>query len=344
MSSLKLDNIQVGRDSDPTKNFHFRTVAANDFRLSSGNIGSPVNDLMKLTNTDVTLLNPKAIATPPQFDNSKLLATTEWAAKKAFFKSSDSPNVTPGVLIKTNIDYSGVAGNAVRTTIKQYGYYQFHPREIVIETYLWNNEITPYCCASSKCGGIIPDLRVFVLSGKLCFWFKHDVGYWEKIEAYSELMSGVGLSVSDALSLPENNVVSITFEAMPTTNLRVGSTVNSLVPWYEKSGAVVSFNGNGYQRLPSGLILQWGKISTVSGADSQAMDITFPIVFPTAPLSVIGSVGIAIQDYDSNSGYRQQTTNISIGHPTQTGCECQIFIQTGTSGNGRVFQWFATGY
>jgi hypothetical protein len=86
MSSLKLDNIQVGRDSDPTKNFHFRTVAANDFRLSSGNIGSPVNDLMKLTNTDVTLLNPKAVATPPQFDNSKLLATTDWVSDKNNFQ------------------------------------------------------------------------------------------------------------------------------------------------------------------------------------------------------------------------------------------------------------------
>jgi hypothetical protein len=81
------------------------------------------------------------------------------------------------------------------------------------------------------------------------------------------------------------------------------------------------------------------------GADSHAIDITFPIVFPTASLSVIGSVGIAINDYDlTNSLYRQLTTNISIGYPTQTGCDCQIFLQTGTSGYGRIFQWIATGY
>lgn len=57
-------------------------------------------------------------------------------------------------------------------------------------------------------------------------------------------------------------------------------------------GAAASFgsslSGSGYQKLPSGLIIQWG--STLFNASGYA-NITFPISFPTAVYEITSSVG-----------------------------------------------------
>lgn len=61
-----------------------------------------------------------------------------------------------------------------------------------------------------------------------------------------------------------------------------------------------SLGSSGYQKLPGGLVFQWGKSSTVASL----VTVTFPIAFPTAILGVVvtpdrlGSVGgvISIDD------------------------------------------------
>lgn len=49
---------------------------------------------------------------------------------------------------------------------------------------------------------------------------------------------------------------------------------------------VRSYGANGYQKLPGGLIVQWGKIPPAAVASGTAIDntITFPIAFPNAVL------------------------------------------------------------
>lgn len=42
---------------------------------------------------------------------------------------------------------------------------------------------------------------------------------------------------------------------------------------------------NGYQKLPSGVIIQWGSQSTATGGTA----VTWPIAFPTACLTVVGT-------------------------------------------------------
>lgn len=50
-----------------------------------------------------------------------------------------------------------------------------------------------------------------------------------------------------------------------------------------------SLAASGYQRLPSGLILQWGSVTI--NANNANTDVTLPITFPNAGLQVVASVG-----------------------------------------------------
>lgn len=47
-----------------------------------------------------------------------------------------------------------------------------------------------------------------------------------------------------------------------------------------------SLTANGYQKLPGGLIMQWGAVAaTQNGSGNAVIDTNFPIAFPTACLS-----------------------------------------------------------
>lgn len=71
-----------------------------------------------------------------------------------------------------------------------------------------------------------------------------------------------------------------------------------------------SMTANGYQRLPNGLILQWGNVSI--GTDT-SVTVTFPIAFPTAcvsgfaqiangnPVSGVGIAGWAVRNLTTTS-------------------------------------------
>lgn len=52
---------------------------------------------------------------------------------------------------------------------------------------------------------------------------------------------------------------------------------------------VRSYGANGYQKLPGGLIIQWG---AVGGSASAAVPFTYPIAFPTALRSLVMTVAI----------------------------------------------------
>lgn len=103
-------------------------------------------------------------------------------------------------------------------------------------------------------------------------------------------------------------------------------------------GSNVSLSNNGYQKLPSGLIIQWG--GTSSGASNPTVT-TYPIAFPTACLQVVGV------------GYNGSATNhtiISITATTKINFSWAGFV--GASGQapvsattGQVIAfWVAIGY
>lgn len=89
----------------------------------------------------------------------------------------------------------------------------------------------------------------------------------------------------------------------------------------------VSKATNGYQKLPSGLIIQWGEVATLSTTVST---VSFPIAFPTA------CVHVSVQD-------RATVAASAIAHGvdnfTTTTFDC-----VASTGAGGSAWWFAIGY
>lgn len=107
--------------------------------------------------------------------------------------------------------------------------------------------------------------------------------------------------------------------------------------WYSESGSLslgsykqfasLGLN-NGYQKLPSGIILQWGLTAVAnSGAD---VTTTLPIAFPTQFLRVL-----ITQGYTAGSG--------SIGYAGGDSASLSTFTWRG-SVTGNSFNYFAIGY
>lgn len=85
-------------------------------------------------------------------------------------------------------------------------------------------------------------------------------------------------------------------------------------------GANQSKSANGYQKLPGGLIIQWGLVSGSGLGNTQS----FPIAFPNAAL-VITSTGIG--------------TNSTLAARIISKSSFQLF-----NGNGDTSNWIAVGY
>jgi hypothetical protein len=86
---------------------------------------------------------------------------------------------------------------------------------------------------------------------------------------------------------------------------------------------------NGYQKLPSGIIIQWGSISTSATAP---VTVTLPISFPNNPLSVVSSC------IDVNAPVFSQATC-----PSLSTISVSAWLNNGTRSTTPV-SWVAIGY
>ena len=90
---------------------------------------------------------------------------------------------------------------------------------------------------------------------------------------------------------------------------------------------------NGYQKMPSGLIIQWGSVNT--GATPSGT-ITFPISFPMACAVVV--------PVDYGQSY-SDVNNVRLNIPTTTGVQWYTQNFSGAVGTGAsTWAWFAIGY
>lgn len=97
----------------------------------------------------------------------------------------------------------------------------------------------------------------------------------------------------------------------------------------------VSFPGSasladfGYQKLPSGLILQWGESASLAGGSHR--DITYPIPFPTSVLQV-QITPQATADSSTPVGFGWNRTSLAD------------FTARNLSASSLTFNWLAIGY
>lgn len=99
---------------------------------------------------------------------------------------------------------------------------------------------------------------------------------------------------------------------------KAGSAVQALSDF---TGTNVSLSASGYQKLPSGLIIQWGAIVSAGGSWS------FPIAFPNACLSA----SVSFNDTSSSimTWAQLQVTYTASQITTATGCGAGQYIAVG---------------
>ena len=90
---------------------------------------------------------------------------------------------------------------------------------------------------------------------------------------------------------------------------------------------------NGYQKLPSGVILQWGTVNYASNPGEAPVDVVFPLVFPTSCLNVTAT---RKSPASNDGGGTVSIVSYSRG---------SVRFKLDTWGYGATgFTWFAIGY
>ncbi|WP_197711211.1 gp53-like domain-containing protein [Azospirillum brasilense] len=113
------------------------------------------------------------------------------------------------------------------------------------------------------------------------------------------------------------------FSCLPAARSGIGTTPLT-------STWAAGLSGNGWVRLPIGLIVQWGTNSFTNTSAYQTQNITFPILFPTGLYAVVAGNGdIAAQP----------TALVGVAERSQSSFNCRCSI---TSGVFRI-DWVAFG-
>ena len=96
--------------------------------------------------------------------------------------------------------------------------------------------------------------------------------------------------------------------------------------------AGLSLTQNGYQKLPGGLIVQWGEATFLATTGQSGAVITLPIAFPNAFFRITGTDG----------GYGANSIGITIISKSQFKCWGRI-VSSGVFSD-TAFHWIAVGY
>lgn len=132
-----------------------------------------------------------------------------------------------------------------------------------------------------------------------------------------------GLVLQSFKVTPNDNVF---FECAGGAWFVIGGS--AMAPYSSLFSASLAYSG--YQKLPSGLILQWG-----SGLFASGTSVSFPITFPNACLHVI----IGPSNFDKNLAAYQKVAPVAAYYYTTSG-----FTASSTTGISLAGEWLAIGY
>lgn len=160
-----------------------------------------------------------------------------------------------------------------------------------------------------------------------------NAAFWEEAFASKAAYDALAADVT-ALETQMGDGSGVTNPVAWRSALGVSPTSDTVID-ADFTGANQSLGTSGYQKLPGGLIMQWGRWSATD-ADSSTT-ITFPIAFPTGVLNLSG--GVEYQTAPSDNGvviqfYNPTTTTVVIRRQD---------IATAT-GEDFYMNWFAIGH
>lgn len=145
---------------------------------------------------------------------------------------------------------------------------------------------------------------------------RHAGGYWQSLDNANTEEPGTGVLWKELLFgnlVPASESIqgliqlATTGEAQALLNDAKAMTPAKLAAAF--GGGNQLLTASGYQKLPSGLIIQWGVISAIFAGSTP---VSFPITFPTACRSVVPCVGYS----GSGSG---SLAKASVGSITASG-------------------------
>lgn len=142
-------------------------------------------------------------------------------------------------------------------------------------------------------------------------------------------------SIDGRLTTAESEIDTLQTESADYES-RITSLEGQTAPLLESdfTGANQSLSTNGYQELPGGLIIQWGKTGTLASSSSTGTDITLPKAFTTTFFSVVAN--------EATQGFPGNASNWG-GCPAiiKSLSQFTIYPQRGISG---TYHWMAFGY
>lgn len=119
------------------------------------------------------------------------------------------------------------------------------------------------------------------------------------------------------------------------TDAEVSSAVAPLATKVDSSsftGTNQSLSANGYQKMPGGLIIQWGTTTAVSAASGTSTTVTLPTPFITGCMMAIASNTGVVASNSSYNTTAKSTTSFTVQR-----------ANSGNTDTGATFNWFAIG-
>jgi hypothetical protein len=187
-----------------------------------------------------------------------------------------------------------------------------------------------FLASATRTGGFVAGVAPSVYFNKLLYQLS------TMIAALGQAMANKGYTVADTtlatLTTALENIMTLADMTDYPTNTEMVAYVASQIPVIDFTNLKTT---NGYQKLPGGLILQWGKYNSAIGTDEPIISVSFPITFTTACL------------HAQATGYA--TNNLKDSWPqisSFSSSTLSIQIQHSSSGNFGLdgFYWFAIGY
>jgi hypothetical protein len=253
-------------------------------------------------NTWSVIDSQSTLNTPAIFDNSNKTATTAFVQRALGNKSTIA---------------SGITGTLTMGLAHLGGFFTFNG-------------------GSGTPTATLPDLTTITTASSVYFYNTGSVAATINTYGGTQNIGIASGATIQSLTLPPGSTV-------------VLSTVSGATMWFIEGGSLAtkydsnfgsSLAANGYQKLPSGLIIQWG---SVNSANVSTTTVSFPQAFPTTCFQVIAC------GYNVSGGVEAFVTTNSPGSLTNASFNAFFAAAPGAtlslaSSNQVRIQYFAIGY